>query len=178
MVSRSGSRRDSCSKGNLLTALLCLLLLLLHATAVFSDVEMTGFRIIQETGSGRWEIQAGTAYYDGRGDVILQKVSARMMDNGFERVKVVSDNGRYDSEGLVLHLEGDVIVASAWGSRLETPNLIWDGQRALMLAEGGVQLLRSGWKVTGESVRYTVNSGKAIVDGGVLTTWDERSDQR
>ena len=178
MVSGSVSRRVSCLKSSLLSAFLFQLLLMLHATSVFSDVEMTGFRIIQETGSGRWEIQASAAYYDGQGDVILQEVSATIMDNGVERVNVVSDKGRYESTGLVLHLEGDVTVSSAWGSRFETPNLKWDGPRALMVADGGVRLMRAGWEVKGESVRYTVNSGKAIFDGGVRTIWDERGGQR
>jgi len=141
-------------------------------------VEMTGFKIIQETDSGRWEIQAEKAYYDGRGDVILQKVFARMITGGMESVSVVSDKGRYETEGLILHLEGHVIVTNGWGSRFEAPILKWDGPGAVMEAGGGILFRRGGMKVLGESVRYTVNSGTAIVDGGVRTTWDERSDRQ
>ena len=141
-------------------------------------MEMTGFKIIQETDSGRWEIQAEKAYYDGRGDVILQKVFARMITGGMESVSVVSDKGRYETEGLILHLEGHVIVTNGWGSRFEAPILKWDGPGAVMEAGGGILFRRGGMKVLGESVRYTVNSGTAIVDGGVRTTWDERSDRQ
>lgn len=178
MTSRFQNRRKTCFRGNLSAAILCLLLFFPQTTGAVSDVEMTGFRIIQETDSGQWEIQARKAYYDGRGDVILQEVSARMISDGMERVSVVSDKGRYETEGLILHLEGHVEVASSWGSRLEAPKMRWDGPGAVMVAGDGVQLERGGLKVLGESIRYTVNSGTALVGGGVQTTWDERSDQR
>lgn len=178
MVHRFKNRRKSCFKGNMSTAILCLFLFFPQSAGAVSDVEMTGFKIIQETDNGRWEIQAGKAYYDGEGDVILQEVSARMITDGMERVSVVSDKGRYESEGLILHLEGHVAVASVWGSRFKAPKLMWDGPGALMVAGDGIQLERGGLKVLGESVRYTVNTGTAIVDGGVRTTWDERSDRR
>jgi hypothetical protein len=178
MVHRFKNRRESCFRCNLTVALLCLFLFFPQTTGAVSDLEMTGFKIIQETDGGRWEIQAGKAYYDGRGDVILKEVSARMITDGMESVRVVSDKGRYESEGLILYLEGHVAVASGWGSRFEAPKLKWDGPGALMVAGDGVQLKRGGLKVLGESVRYTVNSGTAIVDGDVRTTLDERSDQR
>ncbi len=178
MLPRFKNRMGSCFRGNLTAAILCLFLFFPQTTGAVSDVEMTGFKIIQETDNGRWEIQAEKAYYDGRGDVILQKVFARMITGGMESVSVVSDKGRYETEGLILHLEGRVIVTNGWGSRFEAPILKWDGPGAVMEAGGGILFRRGGMKVLGESVRYTVNSGTAIVDGGVRTTWDERSDRQ
>jgi LPS export ABC transporter protein LptC len=175
MEARFKNRRKSCWESNLPAAVLCLFLLFPQTTGAVSDVEMTGFKIIQATDSGQWEIKAGKAFYDGRGDVILQEVSARMVSEDMESVSVVSDKGRYESERLILHLEGHVVVTSGWGSRLETPRLKWNGPGALMLADTGVQLNRGPLKVLGGSLRYTVNSGTAIVSGGVRTTWDERS---
>jgi hypothetical protein len=178
MLTRFKSPRRSCFRGDLAAALLCLFLLFPQTTGAVSDVEMTGFKIIQETDNGRWEIQAGKASYDGQGDVILQKVSARMITDGMESVKVVSDKGRYETEGLILYLEGHVAVVSGWGSRFEAPKLKWDGPGSLMVAGEGVQLIRYGLKVLGESFSYAVNSGTAVVGGGVRTTLEERSDPR
>ena len=178
MLHRFKNRRETCFRGDLAAALLCLFLLFPQMSGAVSDVEMTGFKIIQETDNGRWEIQAGKAYYDGQGDVILQEVSATMISDGIESVKVVSDKGRYETEGLILYLEGHVAVASGWGSRFEAPKLKWDGPGSLMVAGEGVQLIRYGLKVLGESFRYTVNSGTAVVGGGVRTTWEEGSQQR
>lgn len=174
MKSRCRTRKAIYCAGKLPAAMLCMLLIPLQVTVAASDVEMTGFKIVQETGNGHWEIKADKAYYDGRGDVILQEVSARMMNNGVEGVSVSSDKGRYETEGLVLHLEGNVTVTSSWGSRFETPNLRWDGPQAMMVAERGVQVDRGMLRVVGESVKYTVNTGTALVSGGVTTTWDER----
>jgi len=154
---------------------LCLILVFPPTVGAVSDVEMTGFKIIQKTDSGRWEIKADKAYYDGQGDVILQKVSAWMIDNGIKRTTVVSDKGRYESEELILHLEGHVVVVSGMGARFETPELKWNGPGALMVAGKGVQLKRGKMKVIGESLRYTVNSGTVLIRGGVRTTWSEGS---
>ncbi len=143
-----------------------------------SDVEMTGFRIVQETGSGRWEIQAGRATYDRQGDVLLDEVVARLMSGNQVRVRVVSERGRYDSGSLVLYLEGNVGIASLWGSRLQTSQLRWDGRTALLSATGGVKMQRGGLHINGQSLRYTASSGTAFLSGGVLTTWDERSFSR
>ncbi|UCF88466.1 MAG: LPS export ABC transporter periplasmic protein LptC [bacterium] len=138
---------------------------------------MTGFRITQETVNGRWEIRAVKATYDAQGDVLLQEVSARMLSNGFERVTVISDKGRFEASRLVLHLEGNVIVASGLGSRLETPELQWNGADAVMVAGGGVRLKRLGLEVLGKSARYRIDSGMAMVSGGVRTTLDSRSNR-
>ena len=178
MMGRCKNRRESCFQINLTAAALCLSLLFPQVAGAVSDVEMTGFKIIQETDNGRWEIQAGKAFYDGKGDVILEEVSARMISDGMESVRVVSDRGRYVSDQLILFLEGHVSVASVWGSRLEAPNLKWDGPGAVMVAGDGVQLHRPGLKVLGRSLRYTVNSATAVIDGGVRTTLSERSSQR
>ena len=160
--------------GELPAAVFFAALILLQAVVAFSDVEMTGFRIVQETENGRWEIQAGRAYYDGKGDVNLQEVSARMTKNGIESVSVSSDKGRYETEKMILQLEGNVLVSSSSGVRFKTPRLSWNGPQALMLAERGVEVERGVLSVVGRSIRYTVDTGTALVSGGVKTTWNER----
>ena len=157
---------------------LTVFMFLFNGETVFSEVEMTGFRIAQETDSGRWEIRADKAYYDNLGDVILHAVDARMVKDNVQGVTVKSDRGRYESSALILHLEGNVRVTSVWGYRFEAPNLRWDGPRAVMIAEGGVEIERGELKVRGASFRYTPDTGTALVDGGVKTTWYERSTRR
>lgn len=183
MTRRFRNRRDLFSRGYIAEGVLLFMTLFMflyypQTTGAVSEVEMTGFRITQETESGQWEIKAGKAHYNGQGDVVLMEVSARMVADGVERVTVVSDQGRYDSEGLILHLEGNVVVASGLGTQFETPRLKWDGPGAVMLAEDGVKLRRDGLEIKGQSVRYTVNNGTAIVDGHVQTTWNERRSLR
>ena len=168
------ARKTFSFAGELPAAVLCVLLILIPAAVALSDVEMTGFRIVQETENGRWEIKAGRAYYDGEGDVILHEVFARMIKNGIEDVQVSSDKGRYETEGMILQLEGSVTVSSSWGARFKAPHLKWDGPKALMVAEHGVQVERGMLKVVGRSITYTVDTGTALLSGGVTTTWDER----
>jgi len=175
MVSRFKYRREDCWKGVLGTAFLCLFLLIPLTAGAVSDLEMTGFKINQETGGGRWEIKADKAYYDQHGDVILEKVSAMMRTKGKDQVTVVSDRGRYESDRMILHLEGNVVAATAWGARLRTQSLQWDGPGETMMADHGVQLTRDGLRITGQSVRYMVNTGTALLLGRVRTFWKEGS---
>lgn len=167
--------RNSRSRIGSVVVFLIVFMSVMHGKGVLSEVVMTGFRVVQETDRGRWEIRAEKAYYDNLGDVILQEVDARMIKNGIEGVTVRSDRGRYETAALILHLEGNVSVASAWGSRFKAPNLRWDGPHAVMVADEGVLIERGELKVMGESFRYRPDTGTAVVEGGVETTMRERS---
>jgi LPS export ABC transporter protein LptC len=143
--------------------------------AAAPEVEMTGFTILQETDSGRWEIESERARYDGTGDVILTGVSAILIDAGDTVVKVVSDTGRFESNRLMLHLEGNVGVTSALGATFRAPRVRWDGTGSAMEADGGVKLVRGPLRVTGSTVQYLVSKGTAYMDGGVKSVWNEGS---
>lgn len=146
--------------------------------AAAPEVEMTGFTILQETDSGRWEIESAKARYDGAGDVLLTGVSATLIDTGETVVKVVSDTGRFESDRMLLHLEGHVGVSSVLGATFKAPRVQWDGTGSVMVADGGVELTRGPLMVTGRSVRYLVGKGTAYMDGGVKSVWNEGSPRR
>ena len=147
------------------------------AAAAAPEVEMTGFTILQETDSGRWEIESAKARYDGEGAVLLTGVSATLTGAAGSVVKVLSDSGRFESGRLLLHLEGNVAVTSAWGASFEAPRVRWDGSVSVIVADGGVRLTRGPLRVTGRSVRYAVSTGTAFMDGGVKSVWYEGSSQ-
>ncbi len=146
--------------------------------AAAPEVEMTGFTILQETESGRWEIESAKARYDGEGAVLLTGVSATLTGAEGSVVKVLSDSGRFESDRLLLHLEGNVAVTSAWGASFNAPRVRWDGSVSVMEADGGVRLTRGPLRVTGSSVRYVVNTGTAFLDGGVKSVWNKGSFRR
>jgi LPS export ABC transporter protein LptC len=150
-------------------------LLLTSAEAASSELEVSGFTIVQETADGKWEIQARRASYQGEKAVILHEVSARMTSEGEDRISVVSDRGRYESDTFILHLEGNVAVASGWGSTFRAPNIRWDGSGAYLEASGGVELRRGAILVHGRSARYNVNTGTASIEGTVRTVLDAGS---
>jgi LPS export ABC transporter protein LptC len=153
-------------------------LILPAAVAAAPEVEMTGFTILQETDSGRWEIESAKARYDSAGDVLLTGVSATLVDTGGTVVEVVSDRGRFESSRLMLHLEGNVGVTSALGAAFEAPRVRWDGTDSTMEADGGVRLTRGPLRVTGGTVRYLVSKGTAYMDGGVKSVWKKGSIRR
>ena len=148
------------------------------AVAAAPEVEMTGFTILQETDSGRWEIESAKARYDGAGDVLLTGVSATLINKGGTVVEVVSDRGRFESNRLMLHLEGNVGVTSVLGATFNAPRVRWDGIGSTMEADGGVKLTRGPLRVTGSTVRYLVSKGTAYMDGGVKSVWNEGSLRR
>jgi LPS export ABC transporter protein LptC len=134
-----------------------------------SELEMSGFIIVQETDTGRWEIQADRASYVDEKEVLLNGVSARMISAGEDRISVVSDTGRFESDRLVLYLEGNVIIASYWGSSLRAPAVRWNGTDDYLEASGGVTLKRGSIVVSGSSARYTIETGTARILGEVRT---------
>jgi LPS export ABC transporter protein LptC len=134
-----------------------------------SELEMSGFVIVQETDSGRWEIQAHRASYMDEKEVLLNNVSARIISGGEDRISVVSDTGRFESDRLVLHLEGNVIIASHWGSSLQAPAVKWNGSDDYLEASGGVKLQRGSIIIYGSSAHYTINTGVARILGKVRT---------
>ena len=148
-------------------ALLSLILALPVSASASSELEMSGFTVVQETGSGRWEIQARKASYIDEREVLLNGVSARMTSEGEDRISVVSERGRYEPDQLVLHLEGNVVVASRWGSSLQAPAVLWNGSGAYLEASGGVKLQRGSIMVYGASARYSIDTGTAWVLGKV-----------
>ena len=137
-----------------------------------SEVRISGFTIVQETVGGRWEIQAQKASYMNDKRVILDGVSARMITGGEDRVSVVSDRGRYESEQLVLHLEGNVVIASRWGSSIRAPAVLWNGSGDYIEASGGVRLQRGSILVNGETARYSIDTGTVMIRDKVRTVID------
>ena len=154
--------------------LACLIPVLPLPAWASSEVEMSGFTIVQETVGGRWEIEAQRASYLDEREVILNGVSARMISGGQDRVSVVSDRGRYESGQQVLHLEGNVVVASRWGSSLRAPAVLWNGSGAYLEASGGVRLQRGAILVNGGSARYMIDTSTAWIIGEVRTVLEVR----
>lgn len=152
-----------------LTALLGMCWAISTPASASSELEMSGFVIVQETDTGRWEIQARKASYMDEKEVLLKGVSAKMFADGEERIRVKSETGRFDSDRLVLHLEGNVTITSRWGSSLQAPVVRWDGLGDYLEASGGVSLQRGAIMVYGTSGRYTVETGTALILGKVRT---------
>jgi len=142
------------------------------------ELEMSGFVIVQETDNGRWEIQARSASYVNEEDVLLSGVSAKMILNGKDRISVISETGRFESGRQVLHLEGNVVIASRWGSSLHAPSVRWDGPEDYIEASGGVELERGPVRVYGSSARYTIDTGTALILGKVRTILDSEKSRR
>lgn len=156
------------------TTVMVVILISIMSTAPFSsfassELEISGFTIVQETDGGKWEIQAHRATYEDEKEVILDRVSARMISGGEDRLSVVSDRGRYESEQQLLHLEGNVVLASRWGSSLRAPTVLWNGSEEYIEASGGIKLQRGSMLVYGGSARYILDTGTAWVLGKVRT---------
>jgi LPS export ABC transporter protein LptC len=155
-----------------LVVLLGLVWTVSRTTSASSELEISGFILVQETDNGRWEIQARQASYMDEKEVLLNGVSARMVSGGQDRISVVSEKGRFESDLLILHLEGNVVIASSWGSSLQAPTVSWNGSADYLEASGGVKLQRGSIMVQGYSARYTIDTGTAWVLGKVRTILD------
>lgn len=143
-----------------------------------SELEMSGFIIVQETNTGRWEIQARNASYVDEREVILDGVEARLVSDGKEQVRVESSAGRFESDQLVLYLEGNVTIKNYRDLSLQAPIVRWDGSGDYLEASGGVKLQRGSIVIYGSSGRYTVETGTAHISGKVMTVLEKRKETR
>ncbi len=130
---------------------------------------MSGFSVVQETGGGRWVIKAQTAVFRDEKEVILNTVTAKMDSEKMKGVSVVSDKGRYYPAELILDLEGNVVARTGQGLSLRAGTVRWNGPGAFLETRGGVELTRGGIFVKGGSMRYTINTGTALIVGKVMT---------
>jgi lipopolysaccharide assembly outer membrane protein LptD (OstA) len=155
---------------------LVILTLMSVQSAIGSDLEMTGFRLVQKSDSSQWEIQAETANYENDDTVLLGIVEAELLKKDGREISVIGASGQYLSRRLILTLRGNVKATTAAGYNLAAPTVVWYGEKALMVARGGVNVRNTGIDISGESLEYDTDSGITRVAGRVFTRWIVRSE--
>ncbi len=136
-----------------------------------AGVVLSGFRMVQDQGPRRWEIRSREATYDGRDSAALQGVDADLTEGGSLALNISGTRGRYRSDTRILTLEGMVRAHTASGYDFTAGQMEWKGNEGMVLAVGGVTLLRANLTAKGPRLTYRTGTGTAEMDGGVAARW-------
>jgi|GEM_PF-6375511 len=152
--------------------LAAILLSLLTRTAGASEVRISGFSFVQETGRGPWILEAQNALLQEGEGVTLEDVSARLADSEGEEVGVTAQRGWYDPAHLVLELEGRVRAHRGSGLLLVGEKMTWDQGKGTIQVQGKVEMTGLGILVMGESAVYDTTDRTVLFTGGVQAILD------
>lgn len=157
--------------------LAAILLSLLARTADASEVRISGFSFVQETVRGPWTLEAQKALLQEGEGVILEDVSARMVDPEGDEVGVTAQRGWYDPGHLVLELEGRVRAQRGSGLLLVGEKMTWDGSKGTLKVRGKVAMTGHGILVTGDSAIYDTTDRTVLFTGGVQAILDIKGEK-
>lgn len=110
--------------------------------AIESDQQISEFSLAGygEKGKKSWDIAGKTA--DIFGDVIkLNDVEGNMYAES-DDVNLTADKGNFDKKEGKVHLEDNVVITTASGSKLTTDSLDWDRKQQLVSTDDVVNIVR------------------------------------
>jgi LPS export ABC transporter protein LptC len=102
-----------------------------------NDFSLAGYG---EKGKKTWEISGKSA--DIFKDVVkLKQIVGNLYDQK-EKIKLTADNGDFNKENGMVHLEENVIITTSAGARLVTDSLHWDRNKQLVSTDDKVDIQR------------------------------------
>ena len=144
--------------------------------AALRTVKISGFTLVQEGDEGTWEIVAAEAVYDSETEIALEKVAARLFEEGKNLVTVDGDRGRFFAGEKVLVLEGNVLIRTLSGYSFSAPQLEWSGDESRITARGRVTLKHLSMMVRADRVEHWIESGVFAINGNVNVLWERGGD--
>ena len=136
-----------------------------------SDIQLKGFKIVEENGPSPWKIQASEAAVQNETLVDLVDIRAQMLEGTVEKVWASGDTGAYNTDTRVLDLAGDARAGTVSGLNFNAPTLRWDGNSSNITSHGGVRVTASWLFVKGTTLVYNASTGTTLVTGDVRARW-------
>jgi LPS export ABC transporter protein LptC len=140
--------------------------------ATRAEYRLRQVRLAEEGRDGlRWELAADQVEGSAElGQTRLRQVRVVIEQNG-QRWTVTGDEGHFVQATRDVDLQGNVVVVSSDGLRLETARLRWDGERQRAWTDAPVTLFRSGAVVRGRGLEARLAAQSAEVRGPVRATF-------
>lgn len=140
-------------------------------SSLASDIQLKGFKIVEENGPAPWRIQAAEASVRNKSLVALRDIRAQMLEGAVEKVWARGDRGLYNTDTRILDLEGDTRAGTVSGFHFSAPTLRWDGNSSIITSQGGVELTASRLRVQGRTLSYNISTGIMFITGDVRARW-------
>ncbi|MCF6289597.1 MAG: LPS export ABC transporter periplasmic protein LptC [Desulfobacterales bacterium] len=123
-------------------------------------------------GKQQWRLKAASLYTAGsEDDIRLIRVQAEFIgDDHDQRTTISGDRARYQADRQLLSINDKVTVKTANGYEMHTPQLRFQEKKRLLLADNGVTVTGERFQVTGQRLRYYLDSNDVRVEGRVICT--------
>ncbi len=123
-------------------------------------------------GKRQWRLKAASLYTAGsEDDIRLQAVQAEFIGNDHsQRTTISGDRARYQADRRLLSINDNVTVKAANGYEMHTPQLRFQENKRLLLADNGVTVSGERFQVTGQRLRYDLATNDVRVEGRVVCT--------
>ncbi len=150
-------------------------LLLSGISGLKADISLEGVDYYHHVGERRdWRLKADEAHFFEKAQELgLVKIRMEMSPDAGGPLEITSERGLYDMKNKLVVLEGNVVITTSDGRRLETARLFYDESRKLVWNKVPVVISGGGLKVRGSCLNYDLKSGRmsikeqsTLIEGG------------
>lgn len=115
-----------------------------EAEQTIADFSLSGFG---EEGKKTWELSGKSA--DIFSDVVLLKdISGKLY--GEEDIMLTAQEGSFDKQQALVHLENDVVITTSGGAQLTTDSLDWDRKNQVISTKDSVNIKKEEMTTTAQ----------------------------
>jgi LPS export ABC transporter protein LptC len=141
-----------------------------------ADYQITEVHINETLdGNLRWSLDADQAQvFDQTQRTVMQKVVVRLFSKDGSWT-VTADGGTLDNERRDVSLEGNVVVVSSDGIRLETQRLTWQNKPRILSSDDVVEIRRAGTTIMGRGLDIRMEEERAILERNVRVVITDRA---
>lgn len=146
------------------------------ASAASQEVQISGFTLVLDGESGRWEISASEAIYGKNALIEMKDIDARLLVGENLRVAVEGPVGSFDPDKKVLILENGVEISTFSGYSFSASRVVWDGTKSFLRARGKVTFRYFSMMVRSDNLMHKIDSGVLAMEGQVRAQWISKGD--
>lgn len=124
--------------------------------------------VLKEERDGKliWEVTAEKIDVDANSKMAkMQNMKAKFYrDNGIV-TELVAQEAEYNQKTNLITMSGAIEATESDGSLLKADEAQYDGQKRQLMCDGNVEVIKSGYHITGEHLTADDESGKVRVEG-------------
>ncbi len=118
-------------------------------------------------GRVEWRLSADAVrYLNAQKKAVFEEVAITFFTRRDEEIRLVARKGELDTETQDIRISGDVRVTGS-GYRLETPELRYDHNRKIFIADEGVRVESDGQRLSADAMTFYMENNKADLRGNV-----------
>lgn len=122
----------------------------------------------EKDGEKLWEMTADKIKIDSVTQLAeFDKVDGKFFQTDGKVLTVTADKGVYNQQTKDVHIEGEVVLTNADGSKLTSDKLDWDSKEEILKATENVKLFRDDMRATGDYAASNDGFNHFVMKGNV-----------